>query len=437
MWLIDWILEMLFGNSKNKTLILNRRELEEKIREKEGREIKEAERQVFSKVAEIKHLINEAEDLLAKIKKADVDDEGGNTRLRKVVSSSKTTLIYKFSGMLEKIKPPSTMDFSVAWNYVKASRQALAKEIIDMRKSIAYTGIILKDEMRELGGTFEEIEKALAEADSVMIKTGIDEIGSLKESIAALDKKIAEGVEIERQIEDFGEELKSIEEAEKKELNSAERLKESHEMDSMNEMLGKKSVASRKKQELKGKLIEKLGTVDKPLQRFSQLVESGKHILEKGLEDALRLYMTNPFIAIKRDPKGEELKKILQEVRQLVENGGITLKDEREKEKKLEALENLIEFNFFDEIFWEMNKAEAELNRADKELSGMKVYSEISGHEDNARKRNSEINEKREMINSVSERRRGLQEQVQKLKMNAEEMASKFFGQTIILKLQE
>ena len=64
---------MLFGNSKNKTLVLNRRELEEKIREKEGREIKEAERQVFSKVAEIKHLINEAEDLLAKIKKADVN----------------------------------------------------------------------------------------------------------------------------------------------------------------------------------------------------------------------------------------------------------------------------------------------------------------------------------------------------------------------------
>ena len=154
MWLIDWILKVLFGNSKNKTLVLNRRELEEKIREKEGREIKEAERQVFSKVAEIKHLINEAEDLLAKIKKADVDDEEGNARLRKVVSSSKTTLIYKFSGMLEKIKPPSTMDFSVAWNYVKASRQALAKEIIDMRKSIAYTGIILKDEIRDLCGTF-------------------------------------------------------------------------------------------------------------------------------------------------------------------------------------------------------------------------------------------------------------------------------------------
>ena len=182
---------------------------------------------------------------------------------------------------------------------------------------------------------------------------------------------------------------------------------------------------------------EKLGTVEKPMQRFSQMVESRKHLVDKELEDILRLYMTNPFIAIKRDPKGGELKKILQEVRQLVEKGSITLKDDREKEKKLEALDSLLEYNFFDEIFWEMNKADVELNKADKELSGMKVYSDISSREEGARKKRKEMGEKASLLSALSDRRRACNDQLEARKRKCEELASAFFGQNVFLRLDE
>ena len=436
MWLIDWIFGLLFGKDKKKNLLVSRQEILEKIDETVRKETQEAEKVVFSKIAEMKHLVKEAEEKLTKIKEADVEGEEGNTRLRKVVSSSKTVLIGKFSGMLDRIRPPATINFQQAWSYVRASRQTLAKEIIDLRKSIAYTGIILKDEMTELGSTFEEIERTLAEADSAIQKTSIGNADLLKEYIAGINSNISEMESLTAKVNDLKGEIKSLGENEKAELNAAKMLKESPQMEALNGQLGKKSEASRRKQELKGKLIEKLGTVEKPMQRFSQMVESGKHFIEKDLGDVLRLYMTNPFIAIKRDPKGTELKKILAEVKQLVENGGIVLKDEREKEKKLEALDGLLEYSFFDEIFWEMNKADAELNKADKELSAMKVYSDISMHDDNARKIGSEIHEKENQLNALSEKITIREKQLQALKTRCEDAASDFFGQNVFLKLE-
>ena len=339
--------------------------------------------------------------------------------------------------MLDRIRPPATLDFRQAWSYVQTSRAVLAKEIIDLRKSISYTGLVLKDEMKELGSTFEEIEKTLGEADSILRKTRVDEIETIRESIGAVAGKISEAKTLDDKIKEAEEDVKRLEEEEKGELSSAGKLRESAEMKEMDEQLGKKSEASRRKQELKGKLIEKLGTVEKPMQRFSQMVESRKHLVDKELEDILRLYMTNPFIAIKRDPKGGELKKILQEVRQLVEKGSITLKDDREKEKKLEALDGLLEYNFFDEIFWEMNKADVELNKADKELSGMKVYSDISSREEGARKKRKEIEEKASLLSALSDRRRACNDQLEARKRKCEELASAFFGQNVFLRLDE
>ena len=96
MWLIDWIFGLLFGKDKKKNLLVSRQEILEKIDETVRKETQEAEKVVFSKIAEMKHLVKEAEEKLTKIKEADVEGEEGNTRLRKVVSSSKTVLIGKF-----------------------------------------------------------------------------------------------------------------------------------------------------------------------------------------------------------------------------------------------------------------------------------------------------------------------------------------------------
>src|SRR3989344_599985 len=221
MWLIDWIFGILFGKGKKKNLVLSRKEMLGKIDGTVRKEIQEAEKIVFAKIAEVKHLVNEAEGKLSKINEAEIDEEGGNTRLRKVVSSSKTVLIGKFSGMLGKIRPPATINFEQAGKYVQGSRQTLAKEIVDLRKSIAYTGLILKDEMKELGSTFEEIEKTLAEADSAIQKTSIGKADALKEYILAIDRDISEVESLRNEINDLKYEKKSLAEKEKSEVNAA------------------------------------------------------------------------------------------------------------------------------------------------------------------------------------------------------------------------
>ena len=436
MWLIDWIMGIIFGKSKDKRLFLSRSELLDRLDDAEKKGNKDAEQKVFARIAEVKHLINNAESKIREIGEKEINEEEGNARLRRVVSSSKTVLIGKFTGMLEKIRPPAALNFSDAWQYVRSSKAVLTKEIVDLRKSISYTGIMLKDEMRELGSTFEEIGKALDDADAIIEKTRIAEMEAVRDSLSGIENEVSVMADLGRGIAAIEADIKELEAHEDSEIAIAKQLRESPEMRAADNSLQRKADASRKKQELKGKLVEKLGTIDRPLQRFSQLVESRKHIIDKELEDILRLYMTNPFIAIKRDPKGTELKKILKEVRQLVDKDEIALK-EREKEKKLEALDDLIEYNFFDEVFWELNKADAELNKADKELSGSGIYSGISSHEDSARRRRSEIDAKLQVLDGLAQKKSSHEEQIQKAKVDAEAAATSFFGDSVSLRLDD
>jgi hypothetical protein len=130
------------------------------------------------------------------------------------------------------------------------------------------------------------------------------------------------------------------------------------------------------KQELKTEISALILNVDRPLQRFNQLVESGRWVLPSKEKEILGLFLTNPVLALKSDPKAELFKKVLAEVIKAIEDNSVELK-EKEKEKRLEALQEIINFDFFGKVFWRMNELQRKQDELNKEISKSDAKKEL------------------------------------------------------------
>jgi len=100
--------------------------------------------------------------------------------------------------------------------------------------------------------------------------------------------------------------------------------------------------------------------------------------LPGDLASFLHRVLVNPFTALKADPKAETLKQVLGETKKAIDTGLIDLK-EREKEKKMAVLQELLSFDFFGKAFWRFNRIDAEIMAIEKQLR------EFPGIEEEAR----------------------------------------------------
>ena len=139
----------------------------------------------------------------------------------------------------------------------------------------------------------------------------------------------------------------------------------------------KKSELEAQMEALREKASSEIHSAEKPLRKFAKLARA-KHLLSGELLELAEMYVATPFNALRRDPKGEHLKKIASGARAAIESGGISFKGESEKEKRLLELERLEKFDFFENIFWEMNKAKVELAQTEKQLNEDEATKEIA-----------------------------------------------------------
>ncbi|MFH1895093.1 MAG: hypothetical protein ABIJ74_00720 [archaeon] len=337
------------------------------------------QKEVFSRFSEIKHLVKELELVLKELEETKVEENTGNPRLRKIVFTSKKTLTDKMSSLASKLSPPSSNDFIELNSFTANSIAVLESEINSFGKNIAYTGIVLKEPVKKLGERIKELNFVFLETknlfDSKKMLLLLPEIkgllSELKEKIELHSDSVSAEEQVSEKISLAEKELVSVKEKLVSLENSAEALQ-------FRKLLEEKSILAERKQEMKSKLIQLFYPVDKQLIQFNKLAESKRFILSEEEKSILGSYLSNPFFALKKDNKAVVLKKIFVYVKDLVEKGKISLK-EKEKAKKLSALDELIEFDFFSEVFWKFNELEKKIIEADYSISHLDVSGRISG----------------------------------------------------------
>lgn len=381
-------LDKLFGKKqevevKKEVLELKFDEIPDFLDKVYSESFSEIEKNVFSNLAEIKHLIKALEESLSNLEKQKVEQDTGHQRLRKIVVTSKKTLIERMRNMTVKLAPIQSNDFIELSSYCSNSVNLLETEVNSFGKNIAYTGIVLKEPIKDLGQKLKELNSVFIETKKLFdSKKGLLDISSAKKSFEEIKQKnqlkqenSLKEKELLNQIDDSEEEIQEL----KKKLTELENSTEAKQHENL---LQQKSGLMEKKQQTKTKLAELFYPVEKLLRSFRKLVEAKHFILTQEEKNLLNSYLSNPFLALKKDNNAETLKKIFNYIKELIKEGKISLK-EKEKEKKINALNSLIEFDFFGNFFWELNETDKNLAEIEARINSLNISSKISSLKNN------------------------------------------------------
>lgn len=374
------------------------------------------------KFAEIKHLLKQTDSLLNSLEAKHVENE--NPKLEKIVETSKRHSLRQLSALLEKLSPPTLQDLGIVRKYCIDSSLLLAEEIPAFGKNVAYTSIVLKEDMRHIGASINELQKIFLELNNEFSKNKLVFLGSIvieeKEKIIENQKK---AIELNSKIAVLSEEIFSIKKLEKELGTQLDSMRNSEEAKKLFALEGQKNSLLQQKESLNQSIFEKASSVEKPLKKLSKLVEAKKILTPKIQEHFLKEFLQNPLLALKRDPKGDFFKEILKELEKQLSSGNIELK-QKELEKKLALTKELIEFNFFDNFFWKANNIEIELTKIEKEILRLGFSKKILEKEKNQEEAKIALGEKSALLENEKKKIEKAIEEKNLLVQNIESLLS-------------
>lgn len=426
--------EKLFGRGLKKRveLVLSPEELEGLLQEKTMVVSGELEKVVFSRLSEIKHLLNEVSASVGALGEKEVSLDG-NTRLRKVVRTSKEDLVIQLNSLLKKLSVPKTNDLSKIMNYSFESSVILGGSLVSARKNLAYAQTILGSEIKELGKSVNELDTAFLELKKCFDESSLQKTNSINSGVQDFSKRLLEKKSLEESFLAKQKELQELKDKKTQILGQIAGLKNSEEMKQLFVLEKEMASLGEKKSALKSRFVSLLGEVEKPLHRFLKLAESGNYIVLREEQGLLSLYMADPFLAIKKDTKGTVLKKLLIEVEKLVLDSKIVLK-EKEKGKKIAALQKLIAFDFFSEIFWELNSIDSKIIETEKKILGVELSRRISELELELAFLDRGISEKNDFLAAFSSKIAQKEMQLVSFKASIEQSFLEEFGEKIVIR---
>jgi len=372
-------LNSLFGRKKPKQRLIELKlvELTGFVESSAGEKQAVIDKVVPAKFSEIKHLIKETDGLLNELDRTKIDDKG-NKRFKKAAMTAKKDSIRRIKSVLQKIQPPFSSEPGKISDYCTESLSLLREKVKASAKAIAYTSLVLKDLMKEIGSRIDTIEQTLeALSDIVRENRILFEKRKLLNLVSEIDSMTLEQEANEKEIAEKRKALGLITANRKKAGERLRSLLESSAAEEMHELSDKRKNLQEEKFKLRASLIDKVAGLNKGFRKLENLNKTGRFVLSKESTHSLKLFLDDPINLFKQDPKGEKFKQLLEELRESVVSGKLDFK-EKEREKKMNEINSLIGFDFFSEFFWKENNYDKKLIEVKEGLEANSVAGEIS-----------------------------------------------------------
>ena len=426
------IFDGLFGKRKPEKVSVRSVEAVAFFERALGEKRKTALNESAKRLAEIKHLLKEAREALEELENAGVSATGGKKagRLNKIVGTAKGNTQRQLASLLEKLEPKNTSSLGEVRVYCNDSIEAL-QQASQFWKNVAYTKISFKEEMKLVGEKLKQLSKSFLELRKVL------EDNKHLFLIEELEKKLGEKNSLEEKASDLEKDVSMLKKRtdektlERKRIETAlANLREGEEFKGIEVLNEKKAGLLREKQKSKTEVLSLFEKVEKPLHRLDRAVQAKKVFLKKEQEILLHELLLNPFMALKRDPKAETLKEILKETKKSIESGLIDLKD-REREKKMGVLSELLSFDFFGETFWKLNGIDADLLSIEKQLAELPAIREENKLSKALEQAEKSTRETREALDSKASELMQAKRQAKEVTRKIESILSQATGKSV------
>lgn len=429
------IFEKIFGKKEEKTKTVNLKELKSVLEERQKDSSKSLLEQAKKKFPEISRLLNDLKFELNSLKEINLEKEGPNTYLRKIVETSKKGFLSRTNALAERLSPPKPENFQAVKAYSLSSLSIFRKEFSDFQKLISYTGILAKEQMKNISKIVSELDSVFSELEQSAkgnVSKGLNELNLLVSEIEEAEK---EAREKERQKSAALKEEKEAEEEIKTREQKVSELEKGEEYSGIKSALEEKKGLEEKKDELRQKISSLISLVEKPLKKLQNLCENNQYFLEKDEKRLLNTYLSNPVLAAKQDPKAESLKKILSEAEKLIKDKKISFKNKKEENKRLESINYLKEFDFFSEFFWKMNEIETKLSEKEKKIHSSEIFKKQSILKQKAESSKKLLLQKKELLSSIEKKLKEKRKKLEELKKSLKEAVYKEFQNSLELKI--
>jgi hypothetical protein len=434
--------EKVFGSKSaeqadGKARILKLEELKALVEKKSEAWKKEFTGKSFEKFEGIERLLKEAMERIEEIKQKDFEAEGENTYLRKIVQSSKQGFTARMHALLEKNQPPKEKDFGKCLAYSSNAAIEFDREILSFQKNIAYTGILAKKEMIEIGKALEGLQKELSALQGLAKDQKASKAESLIAQLNELNELQSEKANGMEEVKSLKEMLEGLEKEKTSVLEKSKSLKEGNAFKEFDEKTREKEKLLEEKKALKEKAANLLMPLEKQLRKLQNLSESKNWILEKETERMLTAYLRDAFNALRQDPKGETLKEVLKELEKAVDAGKISFKDEKEKGKKIQEIEKLKGFDFFNEFFWKLNELDKKLSGIEAEIEKSTLFKDLNALQARIESIEREAMQKTRELEALKEKAGMRENAVMEKEKEIEAIAEGLLEEKIMLKLAE
>lgn len=365
------------------------------------------EKTLQSKFAEIKHLRNQLNSQLKELSSLK-PAEGANPRLLKVFNTSKQQMLSKLQSLNQKLEIPNTTDLQELQKYSLNASASLTQGIFSSGKSIAYTGFLVKEQMKFLGKTVNELNQIFSELNELFKKNDfllidfnaqVNELNSSLAEIASSKKRIAS---LKEEIDSSTKNLSSI----SSELTTLQQSPQAKSLSSIEEEI---ISCNSDLMDLKNKALAVFSQVERPFKKLQNFAEKNPGVLTKKQSAMLETYLDDAFLALKTDLQAKKLLFLLKTLKNLINSNEIEF-SEKEKTKTLESISELEKLNFIEEFFWKENSLKKKLHELETKKAETKINDEISSKQSENRLAESELQKLKESLKTETNSLKKLEE---------------------------
>ena len=372
-----------------------RKRLEGLVKERE----KKADNAVFPLAAEAKHEVLEIRSLLSQLEKE--ENETGAERTKKIVDISTGKATRQLESLTEKIMPPQFSTSGKMAEFSLKSAQLIDKEILKAVRNVIYATAGHKSTMKEIGTRLETVQKKFLNAWQLYEGTGIVKLEAIAMTARDLEgmpqatmKLENEKAALERNASSIREKKQGLE-AEKSGIENSEKAK------AYLKAKGEITKLEQEKELFATRLATELGSMEKPAKKLQNLAASGNAEFSKTNAGEIRGFIESGFALIKRDPKGQVFKNIAMELKEQLLKDAISVKD---RQKTIEALDSIINADFFGKYFWQETQIEKSLALLKKESESASIEKELNEISGQIRTADSELAEEKKGIEAIEKR---------------------------------
>jgi hypothetical protein len=391
------------GLFQKKTVKISLIDLEKELFEEEKKRFNAFEKKAFSVFAQINYLLKKINEECKKINEIETSKHG---RIGKIVSSSKKDFVFQVESLTSKLFPPKNHSFEEIKKYSVNSNKLLQLELIKIHKLIAVTAFGLKEEMKELGMHFKELDSAFKELNKKLIESKLIDLIELKSKLIKLHELKSKSIELNSDEKKLLNELNSVKlliEKEKENLSLIESSKEAKKLLELNKEI---DFLEKQKNQLKINATALIGKADKPLKKLLKMIESKRFISQNYSAEDLNIWLSDSLKAMKLDQKGEKIKSAVKDCVLLINENNIDAKNEKEKNKWIQALTEINSTNFFEEFFWKLNSIKSKKNSFQEQINNIELTKKLKSKKElifELQNKLTELKSKKQKISNLIE----------------------------------